>query len=203
MLLDLKEISDLGVEIFVQRLNERFITGYTILKDIYGKPVLLVKVDMPRDIYQQGKLTMHYYSLSLLSVGFVVVIVMLLLLDKLVLSRLIRLNSNVKNIAESGDVSKRVEVEGNDEISSLAKEVNSMLASLEKSQREIRRALKQEKEFKRKTAHYFFNPICIAKGFLELARKDEGEDNIEKALDAIERIENVIKNIVMKGEIRE
>ena len=60
-----------------------------------------------------------------------------------------------------------------------------------------------KREFKRKTAHYFFNPICIAKGFLELAKKEGGKDNIEKALNAIKRIENVVKNIVTEGKICE
>jgi len=29
------------------------------------------------------------------------------------------------------------------------------------------------KKFKAETAHYFFDPLCIAKGYLKLAIKDE------------------------------
>lgn len=64
-------------------------------------------------------------------------------------------------------------------------------------------ALQKERDFKLRTAHYFFNPICIAKGYLELAKGENGKDKIERALKAINRIEKVIKNITQKGEIIE
>lgn len=69
----------------------------------------------------------------------------------------------------------------------------------------VSKALEKEKEFKLKTAHYFFNPICIAKGFLELALEEEGDrkDKILKAINAINRVERVVKNVTQKGEIIE
>ena len=63
------------------------------------------------------------------------------------------------------------------------------------------------KAFKEDVAHYFFNPICIAKGYLQLAM--EGEKNMEEKVKmekvrvAIERIEAVVRNIVMHGKISE
>jgi len=68
------------------------------------------------------------------------------------------------------------------------------------------KALEKEKEFKLKTAHFFFNPICIAEGFLELAiEKADGETkkDIETAKNAVKRIKNVVKNVIEKGEIKE
>ena len=67
----------------------------------------------------------------------------------------------------------------------------------------LEKALQQEKEFKLKTAHYFFNPLCIAKGYLEMVKKDCRKEEIDKIIEAIERIEKVIKNVVQKGEISE
>ncbi|MBC7081335.1 MAG: PAS domain S-box protein [Thermoplasmatales archaeon] len=67
----------------------------------------------------------------------------------------------------------------------------------------VREALEREMDFKSKTAHYFFNPLVIAKGYLELAKKEDGKDKIEKAIKAIERIEKVIKNVTQRGEIVE
>ncbi len=71
---------------------------------------------------------------------------------------------------------------------------------------EKNKALEKEKEFKLMTAHYFFNPICIAEGFLELAMKTAPPDINEKlefARIAVERIKRVVKNVVEKGEIKE
>lgn len=73
-----------------------------------------------------------------------------------------------------------------------------------KAEEEMMRALEEERKFKADTAHYFFNPLAIAKGYLEMAKEDgETMEKIEKALKAIERIEKVVRNIVTKGEIHE
>ncbi|HDN50575.1 MAG TPA: PAS domain S-box protein, partial [Thermoplasmatales archaeon] len=75
---------------------------------------------------------------------------------------------------------------------------------LQRAYREVERALKEEQKFKMATAHYFFNPIAIAKGYLDLALEEgDGEDKIKKAIEAITRVEKVVKNVTKSGEIRE
>lgn len=123
--------------ILVQPLSEATIAGYAILDDVYGNPALLLKVDMPRDIYIQGKATMHYFILSLLAIGLVFGAVTMLLLEKSVLSRLAWLSNNVGRIGRSGNLSERVSMTGEDELSSLANDINGMLGSLEKSQEKL------------------------------------------------------------------
>lgn len=190
-------------EISIEPVNQDYIIGYGVIPDINGKPSLVIKVSEKRDIYQQGKTTLYYYGFSIISLGLLLAIAMTFLLDTSIVSRLLKLNESVKKIEESGDVSKRIEVYGNDEIANLARRINDMLESLEKSEQKIKDALNKEKEFKRKTAHYFFNPICIAKGFLKIAKEEGDLKYIEKAINAVDRIEKVIKNIVTKGEISE
>jgi len=72
-----------------------------------------------------------------------------------------------------------------------------------KAEEELNKALEKEIDFRLKTAHYFFNPIAIAKGFLILAIEEGGNGKLKKVLKALERVEKVIKNIVEKGEITE
>ena len=72
-----------------------------------------------------------------------------------------------------------------------------------KAEEELNKALEKEIDFRLKTAHYFFNPIAIAKGFLILAIEERGNGKLKKVLKALERVEKVIKNIVEKGEITE
>ena len=74
-----------------------------------------------------------------------------------------------------------------------------------KAEEKMREALEKEREFKLRTAHYFFNPIAIAKGYLQLAMDEKNDTlpKIKKAMHAINRIEKVIKNITQKGEITE
>ncbi|MCD6147696.1 MAG: PAS domain S-box protein [Thermoplasmata archaeon] len=85
--------------------------------------------------------------------------------------------------------------------------VNLDITDLKKAENEMKRALEEERKFKADTAHYFFNPLCIAKGYLELAMKDERDaeqrEKLKTIINAVERVENVVKNVVMKGEVRE
>ncbi len=76
----------------------------------------------------------------------------------------------------------------------------------ERAIQEMERALELEKRFKADAAHFFLNPIAIAKGYMEIALEDMPEKCREKitgSRKAIKRVENVIKNIVEKGEIHE
>ncbi len=71
---------------------------------------------------------------------------------------------------------------------------------------EKQRALEKELCFKRDTAHYFFNPICIVEGNLELAHRkapDELGKELREAERAVERIKKVVVNVVEEGEIHE
>jgi PAS domain S-box-containing protein len=68
--------------ILVRRLSKRTIAGYTLLNDIYGKPAVLLRVDIPREIYQQGQSSLYYLVVSLVVVGLVFGVVTLMLLER-------------------------------------------------------------------------------------------------------------------------
>jgi len=124
--------------ILVRPLNEQSIAGYILIQDIYEKPGLVLRADMPRDIYQQGQTATSYLILSIVGVGLVFGLATILLLERQVLSRLFHLSKSVSSIGTSGDLSARVSIEGEDEISSLASTINGMLAALQQSERELR-----------------------------------------------------------------
>ena len=89
---------------------------------------------------------MLYFMLLLIGAGVVFVAVVLLLLERLVLSPLSRLSASVSNIGASGDSSARVMVTGSDELSSLSNDINGMLGALERSHEALRES---EEKFKR------------------------------------------------------
>jgi PAS domain S-box-containing protein len=124
--------------ISIQPLNKDSIAGYALLEDIDGRPALVLKVEMPRNIYQQGQATVGYLILLILAVGLVFSVVILIFLDKLVLAPLSQLSSGVSSIGANGNLAKRVSITGKDEVSNLAGAVNEMLTSLEQSQSALR-----------------------------------------------------------------
>ena len=128
--------------ILIQPLDKQSIAGYALLKDIYEKPILLLRVDIPRDIYTQGQASVSYFILSLLAAGLVLGAAIMLLADRQVLSRLAHLSQSVTSIGTSGDLLARVSMTGKDELSNLGSTINGMLAALE----EARHMLQEKNE---------------------------------------------------------
>jgi len=52
--------------IFVKPLSDDTVAGYSSLRDIYGKPQLVLRVDMQRGLYRQGLASIRYFLLWLL-----------------------------------------------------------------------------------------------------------------------------------------
>ena len=122
--------------IVVRRLSSDTVAGYAVVDDFAGEPFLSLRVDIPRTIRRQGEISLVYFLLSLVALGVVAGMVILLLLEKFVLSRLGRLGTEVRDIGETGDLSRRVTVAGGDELTQLAINVNGMLSELEAEQRQ-------------------------------------------------------------------
>jgi len=90
-------------------------------------------------------------------------------------------------------------------LSNISEEIAAGIAKI-KAEEETRRALELEKQFKMDVAHYFFNPLAIARGYLELAMEEVPEKQRKKlkaVRHAIERVEKVVKNVTQRGEIHE
>ncbi|HEX3028638.1 MAG TPA: CHASE4 domain-containing protein [Clostridia bacterium] len=124
--------------IIIRPINRNRIAGYTEIKDVYGRNALILRVDMERDINKQGRQSMLFFTISLLAVGVVIIIMLIVLLEKMVLSRISSLSVAVENIGSNKDLSQRIYLDGEDELSNLAKEANIMLDALQKTEKELR-----------------------------------------------------------------
>ncbi|MDP2729646.1 MAG: CHASE4 domain-containing protein [Dehalococcoidales bacterium] len=184
------------IPVLIRPLGKQSVAGYALMRDIYDKPVLLMRVDMPRDIYAQGQDTLAYFILSLLAVGAVLGVTALLFLDRQVLSRLTRLSRGVSSIGTSGDLSVRVPISGKDELSKLGVALNVMVETLERSsnmlkrknelldaqtkdlqskaeeltaqRREVEKANQRKSEFMANMSHELRSPLNVIIGFAEL-----------------------------------
>ena len=118
--------------------SDDYIAGFAVIKDVQGDPSLLLKVLMPRDIARHGAWTTNYLLISLTIVTAIFGVVTLVVIERLVLSRLLALESELRTIGESKRTDLRVSVSGSDEITKLATSINQALQSVEKSAEEIR-----------------------------------------------------------------
>ena len=108
-------------------LDDATIGGYGLMPDLYGQPGLLLRVALPREIYQHGQLSMSWFALSLIAVGLIFAAVFLVLLERLILSRVARLSRAVEGIGASQDATARVDGRGDDELAKLARAINLSL----------------------------------------------------------------------------
>ncbi|MHB9024749.1 MAG: CHASE4 domain-containing protein [Armatimonadota bacterium] len=125
-----------GIPIHVQRLDTRHVAGYTRLKDIEGRPTLLLQVTTSRTIFQYGVRARSYVLISLLLIGLALGGVIMWQLERVVLSRITRMRSAVRDIGENGTFTARLPVVNtptsqHDELEGLALSVNDMLTALE------------------------------------------------------------------------
>jgi two-component sensor histidine kinase/sensor domain CHASE-containing protein len=119
---------------FVQPLSDERAAAYTLIRDVYGAPALVFRVDESRDIYKRGQASIHYFLLALFGVGLACIGVSSLLLERQVLSRLSRLAAEVIGIGRKRDPSERVSLSGHDELTGVASAINGMLAELQRSE---------------------------------------------------------------------
>lgn len=137
-LLAVQSLSSAQERIVARPTSAESISGYALLRDIYGDPALVLRADMPRGIYQQGQSSIRYFMASLLIAGLVFAGVTLLGLEQQVLHPVRRLSEVFSRVRRMGDLSARVPVTGRDELSTLGREINSALQALEHAQAKLR-----------------------------------------------------------------
>ncbi|MGZ5486594.1 MAG: diguanylate cyclase, partial [Nitrososphaeraceae archaeon] len=129
---------DPNKNIEIQYLEDSQISGYSIIKDIYGNPILLLQILLPRDIYQEGVKHTNEFQIFTVIIAFLSCLVIFVLLRKIVLSRIANLSIEAINIGKNRDFTKNIAVKGNDELSKLTNSINTMLDERRKYENEIK-----------------------------------------------------------------
>ena len=106
-----------------------------------------------------------------------------------VLAPLRVLRDTARSISES-DLTRRIPVEGDDELADLARTFNEMLDRLEA-------AFASQKEFISDAGHELRTPITIVRGHLELLEEDpaEREETIELVTDELDRMGRLVNDL--------
>jgi len=110
------------------------LAAYQSLADIYGKPVAVLRVLLPRTISDQGRTSSLQFLLLLLAAGFAFGAIILYLIERVVLSRMADLSEGITRVGTSGNLAARIPVSGHDEVAYLGTAVNGMLEDLERVQ---------------------------------------------------------------------
>jgi two-component sensor histidine kinase/HAMP domain-containing protein len=112
-----------------------------------GAPVVMLRVNAPRDIHLQAEATMQYFYTWLLIIVVVFGAVVLVFIETRILSRLLRLSRGVLAVGTGGDPARRVPAEGKDQIAYLGAAINGMLDALERSTEDLRVSERRNEAF--------------------------------------------------------
>jgi len=151
-----------------------------VIPDLHGRPVLRIAFSIPRQVYTQGRAALN--NTVLLVAAFLVVAngVILLFLNRAVLSPLRRVSLVMAQIAQTSNLSLRVPANRRDEIGVLGRSFNQLLDSTEVSYRKMLEARNEAQTansgktlFIAKVSHELRTPIHGITGMLRILTKQE------------------------------
>lgn len=179
--------------VVLQPETSQLLKGYGLLRDINGRPVVLVQLTLDRDIYQQALANLRLLLLALVLIGMVFGMVVIIAIERQVLARLAYLSTAVNQISESGNLSQRFSDPNQDELSGLMNNINTMLDKLANSQEQLQQAKEAaeaanqaKSEFVSLISHELRSPMTSIKGFAQILQKgNQSDENQKKFLQII------------------
>jgi signal transduction histidine kinase/DNA-binding response OmpR family regulator len=100
---------------------------YRSFSDVYGHPVMTLRVDIPRQITQRGHAAVAYATLYLIGSAVAVVALLIVILNRLIVQPLGQMTNHAVLIGEDRDLNARLDFKGQDEIGVLAREFDRMV----------------------------------------------------------------------------
>jgi signal transduction histidine kinase len=160
-----------GNPIFVRPLSPNSVAGYLLVADVLDRPALILGLSQPRAIYSQGKATLFYLMLWISVAGALFAGTIYFTFNSIVLSRLARLSHDVEVIGRSGQISERVCIAGNDELTRLGRTINQTLGALEDAEEALRNTnVELENRVQQRTAE-----LAASKEHAEAASRAKSE----------------------------
>ena len=114
--------------------------NYVALQGFSGKTVALLVGRTRRSLYLEGKAEIRILWGLLMLAGAVFCGALFFFVDAVLMGRVAGLSSEVAKVTVSGDLSLRLDPGGNDELSTLARAINTMLAAIQKTKAELLQA---------------------------------------------------------------
>jgi signal transduction histidine kinase len=204
-------------QIISQPVNNSLMGGTAMISGIEDTPTYLaLQVFTDRTLFTDVQTSILIIAVSIVILSAIFIIVVQFLLQRFVLGPLSALDNDIKIIGQSGDLSRRISEKGDDEIVSVSRALNQMLAELEGKRAELSAARSELaernrdlEEFNRKANLYLdiyldvityeiLNAIMGLRGYAEYLNDmaDENEKRfLKKIIDLAQKSNNVIRNI--------
>lgn len=118
-------------------INDDTTRVFRVFTDIYGAPVMTLRVDVPRTISIGARTTVAYVLAFTVGAFVTVLLILKFMLDRIVLTPLARVTRHAVSIGTGDDLTTRLHLDRADEIGTLAAEFDRMVAKLAESRRQL------------------------------------------------------------------
>jgi signal transduction histidine kinase/DNA-binding response OmpR family regulator len=106
---------------------------YRSFDDVYGRPAITLRVDVPRRITARGRSAVTYASAYLIGGAIIVLVLLVVVLNRLVLTPLARMTAHAVAIGNGKDLTATLDFRGQDEVGALAREFDRMVQRVAQS----------------------------------------------------------------------
>jgi two-component system, NtrC family, sensor kinase len=117
--------------------NERLTRVYRTFQDVYGKPIMTLRVDVPREVSLRGKAAVKVAALSLFTAVVVVLILLVVVLNRVILDPLAAITRHAVTIGEGKDLTTQLDLKRSDEMGVLAREFDRMVERVAESRMQL------------------------------------------------------------------
>jgi signal transduction histidine kinase/serine phosphatase RsbU (regulator of sigma subunit)/DNA-binding NarL/FixJ family response regulator/anti-sigma regulatory factor (Ser/Thr protein kinase) len=205
-----------------QQREATMLANYALLRDVHGKPVAVLETIAPNPFVQRGAEGSRTLIGFIWTAGLAFGVVLNLLLDRWVISRVSSLSGQLRQVQGDYRDSSRVVLPGSDELGTLAEDINAMLRrlvdwkELEEKNREVsalnaelQRLNQLKDEFLANTSHELRTPlngmIGIASSMLDGATgplSEEQQYNLTLLTQSGKRLTNLVNDILDFSRLR-
>jgi sensor domain CHASE-containing protein len=167
-------------ETHLETVDGQTLQAYRVLDDVYGKPALLLRLDVPRIITAQGRVATRVAIIGNLLGGGVTLLVMWIVLQRGIVNPLRHMAAHSVRVGQTGNLKARLNLTRTDEIGTLANEFDRMVENLAESRRKILDSAHQSgmDEVASEVLHNVGNAVNSASCSVETLREQLDESKV-------------------------
>jgi two-component system, NtrC family, sensor kinase len=110
---------------------------YRGFSDLYGRPIMALRVDVPRRITAQGQQAVAFASTCLVIAAVTVLVLLMFVLNRVVLNPLAAVTRHAVDLGENEDLTTRLDLKRRDEFGVLAREFDRMVERVAASRTQL------------------------------------------------------------------
>jgi sensor domain CHASE-containing protein len=110
---------------------------YRAFDDLYGGPVMTLRVDVPREITLRGYRAVTYASACLIAAAVIVLMLLVVVLNRVILNPLAQVTRHAVALGADKDLTTRLDLKRRDEFGVLAREFDRMVERVEESRTQL------------------------------------------------------------------